>query len=277
MDEGKGMRGGVAAPSRPAWRKKRGSGTRSEGVSPKPGEGLGQSPPAHSGAGAMQEPLEQPNGPSCGPALAAQAGSFPGCRPLERPPQESCPALPARPHTRLVWKEWSPRGHRWASGCVGWPPTGDERGHLCPPPGGRLSPGCPAGHWPLPAGGVRGLLILGLHCLHLGCFLARLQGQPFYSIPGGCRIPAVLREACSPPEDRPARGAGQAAPVRALLTPGTLGAVPAQGRLQVGPDPPSPVHLVDHLPTSQTPPRILLGTAVGTRPALPGSSETYRF
>ena len=62
----------------------------------------------------------------------------------------------------------------------------------------------------------------------------------------------MLREAGSPQEDRPARGTAQAALVRALLTPGTLEAVPAQGRLQVGPEPPSPVHLVDHLPTSQT-------------------------
>lgn len=37
----------------------------------------------------------------------------------------------------------------------------------------RVSQLCPAGYWPQPAGGVRGPLIPGLRCLHLGCFLAR--------------------------------------------------------------------------------------------------------
>lgn len=92
MDEGKGMRGGVAAPSRPAWRKKRGSGTRSEGLSPKPGEGLGQSPPAHSGAGAMQEPLEQQSGPQLRPSSGSSGRQLPE---LQTPGEASTGVLPS--------------------------------------------------------------------------------------------------------------------------------------------------------------------------------------
>ena len=90
--------------------------------------------------------------------------------------------------------------------------------------------------WPLPAGGVRGLLIQG-PCL--GHFPARLEGLLFLGVPGGCRIPAELRAAChadcertGQQGDRPGESAW------ALLTPGTLEAEPAQGRLRVGPDTP---------------------------------------
>lgn len=84
------------------------SGASSEGLSQKPGEGLGQMPPAHRGPG---DPVKQQNSPRCGPAPAAQAGGFQSCRPLERPPWGSCLALPARPYAGLVWVDWSPRDH----------------------------------------------------------------------------------------------------------------------------------------------------------------------
>lgn len=266
MDEGKGMRGGVAAPSRPAWRKKRGSGTRSEGLSPKPGEGLGQSPPAHSGAGAMQEPLEQQSGPSCGPALAAQAGSFPSCRPLERPPRESCPALPARPPTRLVWKEWSPRGHRWASGCVGWPPTGDERGHLCPPPGGRLGPRLPC------------------RPLASACRGSKRTPDPGPALPASGLLPceaagaAVLQHlrwlqdsSCAQRGMQPTRGQASQGGLARQLWSGRCSPLASQEQC-----PPrggcrwalNPLHQCIWW-TTCPPPRPLLGTAVGARPVTP--------
>lgn len=67
----------------------------------------------------------------------------------------------------------------------------------------RVSQACPVGHWPLPAGGVRGPLILDLPA----CWAASLQGCEgflFYHLPYESRIPATSRDT--------RRGAGQAVP-----------------------------------------------------------------
>lgn len=211
-------------------------GCQSGGLSQKPGEGSGQSPPGLSeavGGGTRQSSrmapaVAQPRRPRQGfPELQTPAGAS----------KRSCPVLPAGPHTGRVWKVWSPRGHPRASGWVGWPPTGDERGHLCPAPGGWPSPGCPAGHWPLPAGGVRGLPIWGLLRLHLGGLLARLCKFSVLQRPRGLQDAGGAQRGreTRPPEDRPAGGAGQASLAWALLTSGTLGAVPTSQAAAGGP------------------------------------------
>lgn len=78
---------------------------------------------------------------------------------------------------------------------------------------------CPAGHWPLPAGGVRGPLILDLRCLLLGPSLQGWEGFAVYRIPDGHGIPAVPREPRGPAH----KGKGQAVPAWVLLIPGAPG------------------------------------------------------
>lgn len=65
---------------------------------------------------------------------------------------------------------------------------GDQQGpRKAPVSSTGRCPAGPAGPWPQPAGGVRGLLMLGPRAC-LWRFLARLCGLSLHRVPGGCRM-----------------------------------------------------------------------------------------
>lgn len=133
---------------------------------------------------------EQGNGPSCGPALAS---GLP--RVASQPPTPLRWAIPGR--TRILKATFRLQG-AWA----GHPAdTSVAPGRSPVSSAWRVSQPCPAGHWPLPAGGGRGLLILALQDLQPGCS-QKGQRAVHCVCPRWLRVPAVLREARSPDHGR---------------------------------------------------------------------------
>lgn len=133
--------------------KARGSGTRSESLSQKPGDRpWTKPPPPHpasphwgGGVGYTDKPAEWPQ-------LRPSPNSSGRGLPEPQTPGEASPGVLPRgvspnPLRGQSWKDWSPEGHPRASRWVGWPPMGDQwpqEGHLCPASGGGPRPALPA-------------------------------------------------------------------------------------------------------------------------------------
>lgn len=160
--------------------KARGSGTRSESLSQKPGDRPWTKPPpppsqstlgwgggVHRQASRMAPAAAQPQQLRQGASGAADTWrGFPRC-----PAQRCEPKPPAGSVLEGLESGRPPSGLKVGGLATHGRPVAPRR----PPVSSiwRGSQACPAGHWSLPAGTVRGPLILDLHGLPLHCFLAR--------------------------------------------------------------------------------------------------------